>query len=207
MKEVGALLDDSVSENARTEAAELLKKKDLTPEDTQRLFELYLQREDTANFLHDFDELKTMFGDANEKDNFDWSEFRLEIEDDLARLEKDLKVADNPKLYGAKEPKSEKNTTPKDANGFSEDGKIVTVTDPTGKEVDVNLEDPVNLVDKDGNLWCGVILNSDTTQTTVPQERVLSHRALVCVGNMRGSCGYGMGKGKNAGDATNAAFR
>ena len=63
------------------------------------------------------------------------------------------------------------------------------------------------LRDKEGRLWSGVVLNTDMVQKTMPGNRVGTHRALVVVGKMRGSAGYGMGKGKTSGDAINAAFR
>ena len=36
---------------------------------------------------------------------------------------------------------------------------------------------------------------------------MLSFRALVVVGNLRGSAGFGVGKSKSIADATKAAFR
>ena len=41
----------------------------------------------------------------------------------------------------------------------------------------------------------------------MPGNKVLSHRALVVVGNLKGSAGFGFGKSSNVGDALKAAFR
>ena len=41
----------------------------------------------------------------------------------------------------------------------------------------------------------------------MPGNRVLTHRALVVIGNLRGAAGFGMGKGQTPPDAINAAFR
>ena len=37
--------------------------------------------------------------------------------------------------------------------------------------------------------------------------RIRTHRALVVIGNFKGTAGYGSGKGKQAKDALEAAFR
>ena len=61
--------------------------------------------------------------------------------------------------------------------------------------------------DHDGHLWSGIIVHSDTTQKITPGGRVMSHRCLVCIGNMKGVGGYGMGKGDTANTALTNAFR
>ena len=71
----------------------------------------------------------------------------------------------------------------------------------------VSLEKVSELTDKEGRVWSGAILDTDMVQKTMPGGRVMSHRALVVVGNLRGAAGFGMGKAKNSADAITAAFR
>jgi small subunit ribosomal protein S5 len=69
------------------------------------------------------------------------------------------------------------------------------------------MEDPRRLTDKDGHQWAGVILDSDYVQKTTAGGRVGSYRALVMVGNLQGTGGFGVGKSKTVPDAINSAFR
>jgi len=85
--------------------------------------------------------------------------------------------------------------------------KNITVSDEEGVDHVINLEDPLLLRDKTGFSWSGIVLDNDTTQKTMPGGRVMTHRCLVVVGNLRGTAGFGKGKGKNADDALNSAFR
>lgn len=61
--------------------------------------------------------------------------------------------------------------------------------------------------DHDGHLWSGIVVHADTTQKITPGGRIMSHRCLVCIGNMKGVGGYGMGKGETANVALTNAFR
>jgi hypothetical protein len=63
------------------------------------------------------------------------------------------------------------------------------------------------VADHDGHLWSGIVVHADTTQKITPGGQVMSHRALVCIGNMKGVGGYGMGKGETANIALSNAFR
>ena len=96
-----------------------------------------------------------------------------------------------------------------DAQKGKKDNPAVTVTteDEDDEKVQISLEDPAILQDQDGFCWSGVILNTDMVQHTMAGGRVLSHRALVCVGNLKGAAGFGMGKGKTGQDAVTGAFR
>lgn len=89
----------------------------------------------------------------------------------------------------------------------SEERKEYVIQNDDGSKETISLEDPMLLKDKTGHFWSGVVLDNDTTQKTMPGGRVMTHRCLVVVGNMRGTAGFGKGKGKNSDDALNAAFR
>ena len=75
------------------------------------------------------------------------------------------------------------------------------------EEVIVSLENIDQLIDREGRMWSGVILDTDNVQKTMPGGRVMSFRTLVCIGNLRGAAGFGMGKGDNAQASVHAAFR
>ena len=85
--------------------------------------------------------------------------------------------------------------------------KDIKVEGPDGNEETVVLEDVNELKDRDGHLWSGVILDTDTVSKTMPGNRMMSFRCLVAVGNLKGSAGFGMGKGKTQADALKYAFR
>jgi hypothetical protein len=79
--------------------------------------------------------------------------------------------------------------------------------DAEGNQLNVIEDKEGTLVDKSGNIWSTVILHTDTTQKTVPGMRVISFRALVFVGNLKGAGGFGMGKGNAGAEAITAACR
>ena len=68
-------------------------------------------------------------------------------------------------------------------------------------------KDRQRLIDEEGRMWEGLIIDTDTVQHTIPRGRYLQHRALVAIGNLEGAAGFGMGKGKEPADALAAAFR
>ncbi len=70
-----------------------------------------------------------------------------------------------------------------------------------------NSDDMVQLVDNDGRVWSGYILGQDVVQTTTAGGRIQSFRALVAVGNLRGTAGFGTGKADKGIAAVNKAFR
>lgn len=77
-----------------------------------------------------------------------------------------------------------------------------------GEEAEkINLEKLSELTDREGRVWSGAVLDTDLVQKPMPGGRVMSHRALVVVGNLRGAAGFGMGKGKGPAEAVTAAFR
>ena len=71
----------------------------------------------------------------------------------------------------------------------------------------ISLEDVNQVIDREGRVWSGVILDTDMVQKTMPGGRVMSHRCLVMVGNLQGAGGFGVGKGETAQAALRAAFR
>ena len=87
------------------------------------------------------------------------------------------------------------------------DMNVTVENDETGEKEQINLENPDKMIDKDGHVWAGAILDADMVQKTMPGNRIATHRVLVIVGNLRGAAGFGVGKGKMPQDAVNAAFR
>lgn len=197
LQNISFLLDTSSTESIKEEARSILKQKEITPEANSRLFELFLQRDDMASFCADFKDMNAFFGEKNESNPFDWSQFRIETGDDIDRLTADMREHEKQSFS-----LNNGNITRKS------DSKTIVINEVDGdKGTVISLEDPLQLKDKEGRLWSGAILNTDTVQKPMPGNRVNSHRALVVVGNMKGACGFGMGKGKTGGDAVNAAFR
>jgi len=56
-----------------------------------------------------------------------------------------------------------------------------------------NTNDMTTLTDSDTHIWSGVVLNSDMVQKTMAGGRVFSYRALVMIGNLKGTGGFGVG--------------
>lgn len=159
----------------------------------QQLFEIFLQRDDIAKFSHDFNEIAAVLGPIDQSDNFNWSQFRMETNEDVERL--------YVKAVELGEKAAEKNVNA--VLGENIEKQIAN----SSEAKKTTLLNPSILRDADGRMWSGVILDTDMVQKTMPGNRVGTHRALVVVGNLRGSAGYGMGKGKTTGDALNSAFR
>lgn len=168
--------------------------------DVSRLFSLFIQRHDMHKYTHDFREMKQLFGDANENDLFNWSTFTAADWDDMDKLYIDL--------FGhtVRQKKLDKLMKKKGIGGLNEHGEFVVEGDNGEEEAKV-LFDLSSVRDYDGHTWSGLVVNNDTTQKTTPQGRVMTHRVLVMIGNLRGAGGYGMGKGDTEGAALNAAFR
>lgn len=204
--DINHLLDSSLPSQVAQEAKELLEKRSNKSDNSinQRLFEIFLQREDMLQFSKDFKELSALYGAPDSKDPFNWTQFRMETNDQAAELYMKAKE------LGDKAIESQVNAILGESGKSGVDigdGIVIQGNGASEKEGQNSLESPTMLRDKEGRLWSGVVLNTDMVQKTMPGNRVGTHRALVVVGNMRGSAGYGMGKGKTSGDAINAAFR
>ena len=99
---VDMLIDPTVTKEVRDEANSLMKLgKKMDTASRQRLFELYIQREELSSFVHDFRELEMYFGPANPSDDFDWSQFRVEEWEDIAKIQAKMKLADDKFLQTA----------------------------------------------------------------------------------------------------------
>lgn len=211
----------------RREAEELLKAQ--VPDKT-RLFELFMQREDMDAFSKDFRALETQLGPMDEDDPFDWSQFRMDSEEEVLKLEKamqELEGRGGKPSKGARPERAEVPARPAQvpvqldeadtlfadeeetyeglATTSSQARRVRMRDAATGEERMV--EDHRQLRDQDEHLWSGVILNNDTTQKITPGVRILSFRTLVVVGNGRGTAGFGKGKGLTADLSLASAFR
>lgn len=152
---------------------------------TNRLFELYIKRDDMKKFAHDFEDLSNTLGKPDDTDPLSWGAFPSVYDDEMTDA--------NQKMYDMMPqlPKKKK----------EEDNKAEK------EEEQEDHYDSKVLMDSNGCLWSGLIINEDMTQKTTPAGRVMSHRCLVVIGNMRGSAGYGMGKGESINIALDCAFR
>ncbi|MGB4191438.1 MAG: hypothetical protein WBJ81_02675, partial [Rickettsiales bacterium] len=96
------------------------------------------------------------------------------------------------------------------AKGSSSDrkkSKMLNFRDEQGNLLNLTTNADGDMVDTSGNIWSMLVINTDTTQKTMPGNRVLSHRTLVMMGNLKGTGGFGMGKGKTPADSLTAACR
>lgn len=67
----------------------------------ERLFELYIQRQDLNMFVHDFRDSEAFFGPADASDPFDWSTFMVEDYDDVLKYKQLYKDAEDKMLAAA----------------------------------------------------------------------------------------------------------
>jgi hypothetical protein len=171
---------------------------------TQKLFEMFLHRQDMKKFAHDFDDMSAVFGEGLEDDNYAWNQYEGETGEDMDRLNKDLRSFNNfhAEQKALKEKEKERKRAEKDARR----GKV-PIVDSEGKDRTTLSFDPATVMDFDGHSWSGLIINEDTTQKITPGGRIMSHRCLVMIGNLRGVGGYGMGKGETAALALESGFR
>lgn len=86
-------------------------------------------------------------------------------------------------------------------------GEKLKFTDEGGNVLNIVENDKGEFVDKSGSVWSLLVVDTDTVQKTLAGGRFVSHRALVVMGNTKGSAGFGMGKGKDIPQAMSAAVR
>lgn len=219
LKDVNYILGPKASESVRKEVEGLIGKlSDKTKDDPaviSRLFDLFLQRADMASFVEDFKDFQSFFGEADESDPFNWTQMGLDIEDDVAKLQAALKALDEKKAENssakAKQKKDRGALTNSDDDAAVDKDAEVDVGQEGGRisfeAQERKREEMAKLIDPEGRVWSGIILNNDTTQKITPAGRVQSFRCLVAIGNLKGTAGIGMGKAKTAEACLNAAFR
>ena len=166
-----------------------------------------------------------MLGPENPDDAFDWSEFKIEVPADAERIARqyrmDLAALEEPKehegmprvLQNYVDGTSEYLST---ADAERENREVEILLQQRGEELKalpvlqeerIALGDISTLTDHDRYQWSGAVLDQDSVQHTMAGGRVFAARALVCIGNLRGSGGFGVGKAKSFPDAVQAAFR
>lgn len=163
-KDIQFLLTENAPEDIKREASQLMQGAS-TKVKKNRLFELFLQREDMVQFVADFHEMTAFLGDADENDPFDWSQFKIDGDEDLERLreamvKKDLEAS----LYYVDEEGELKESSMKTlaGKGMNKSANTDDVVIKEGNtEVDEpNLEDPLNMIDSEGRQWSGKLLSS-----------------------------------------------
>ena len=85
--------------------------------------------------------------------------------------------------------------------------KGLKFADDEGNRLNIVPDRNGDFVDESGTAWSMVVIDTDTTQKTLAGGRFVTHRALVVMGNLKGSAGFGMGKGKGPPEALTAACR
>jgi hypothetical protein len=204
LKEAKDLLDRLVAmEKDQSRGRQKGKESEKTPAESaekeavsNRLFDIFVQTKERLRFSKDFADLRRVqahspLGD-NTEDPLHWSKFALEHEDEKAaelwqQLVDQSKRAEEErlaKIMGEKIPSSSGSTSESTAAATEGDAPSdeVVVHNEDNEEVKISLLNPSLLMDEAGDIWSGVILDTDVTQKTMPGNRVLSHRALVVVG-------------------------
>jgi len=217
------LLNGTQNVELLKEAKRLLSLKNMSPSDQSELFELFIQRDDMNIFLSDYQDFVAAYGSPDESDPLNWSQFMILNSDDIKRLqsamiqrEKDLDA--NPSLMNDSSI-SESHYMNGSSDRSSSDGQSLPLRSSKSRqmEYDIDLGDgktekikvgeKSKYADPTGRAWSGLIIDTDTVQKTLPGMRVISYRALVMIGNLRGVGGFGTGKAATPSKAIEAAFR
>ena len=261
LTDIDYILADGAPNDVKAEARFLLKEKDAidklmapyandetharVPKDIKkrldktvnRLFQMFIQREDMKQFSNDFDDIEASLGPADPDDAYEWNNFMCNDEESLNALAEDLRfyngstksdrkdTAREKKIADAKQKRRDRREGVMQSGVNSEanetDKDVVEGEVDAGSQKDTDVDffqnmkekeaydnfDADRLMDYDGHVWSGVIVHQDTTQKVVPGERIISYRCLVSIGNRKGAGGFGMGKGADADIALRNAFR
>ena len=70
---------------------------------SERLFQIYTQKEEMNMLVHDFRETEAFFGPADTTDMYNWSQFLIENSADLEKYTKDVKESEAMALQKANE--------------------------------------------------------------------------------------------------------
>ena len=176
------------------------------------------------SFTNDFKELQALYGPQDDKDPYNWSQFKMNTDDDLDALEAEIADAEGKSRHSKLRKSSEERIVQDfdvaeyateeadmdaegDASADDRPRRIKFTDIDSGEEKLVPIEDHKLLRDDEGHLWAGFIIHNDTTQKITPGVRILSFRTLVVVGNGRGTAGFGKGKGLTADLSLASAFR
>ena len=100
-KDINCIIDENATPSMITEVKKLLAQQlDVAVVD-QRLFELYIQRQELNMLTHDFRTSEAFFGAADETNAFDWSQFLVEDWKDVEKYEEKVKAAEAKLLLAA----------------------------------------------------------------------------------------------------------
>ena len=101
-RDIEYLLDPKRSSPSMIEEARTLLSSPvlLTKDITQGLFDFYLQRDDLLTFAADFRNMTTLFGEADEGDALNWSQFDIANTDDLERITQAIRARELDLQYG-----------------------------------------------------------------------------------------------------------
>lgn len=185
-----------------------------------RLFDIFIQREDKLDLSEGIEGYMRLFGRPvliGDGVLHRWlSEDEIEDADDSEPESEhvpgtiELQTSDN-KSDVTSSSSSVKSSSRNDSRAFPDDIDLDDDDDEDedGKEEvkEMTKFSATEVRDEYGFVWHGTVLDTDSVQKTMPGKRIASNRALVVIGNMRGTAGFGSGKGKTAALAVEAAFR
>lgn len=196
-----------------------------------RLFDIFIQREDKLDLSEGIEAYMRLFGRPVligegvlhrwiSEDEID-EDSEVEGEQASANSSSELlpsqsKALDRDGVSPSSSSVSSSSRSESSESGVEEDKAAVSDADldDDDDEDDDNTEvkemtqfSATEVRDEYGFVWHGTVLDTDSVQKTMPGKRIASNRALVVIGNMRGTAGFGSGKGKTGALAVEAAFR
>lgn len=196
-------------------------------ENTGRLFEIFIQREDMLKYSSDFADIEVMLGPANNTTGniSEWNNLLLEKRELYVNIDEVLRSF-NPnkkqkleldekkkKIILLDEEDGEKENTNGEEDETTNNGEVLeggVISDEQFLQEGLEKKSYFNVEmsrDHDGHIWNTIIVHEDQTQVVTSGGRVQSFRILLTIGNLKGVGGYGMGKGLTPQQALNSAFR
>ena len=94
MKDISFIVDDNSTPAMIAEVKSLLAAPLETAIADERLFELFVQRQELSMLTHDFRDSELFFGPADSSDIFNWTNFGVEEWEDITKIQDAMKAAD-----------------------------------------------------------------------------------------------------------------
>lgn len=98
MKDINFIVDANSTPAMVAEVKALLAAPLETAVADERLFELFVQRQELSMLTHDFRDSELFFGPPDSNDEFNWTNFGIEEWEDVTRLQGAMKAADEQAL-------------------------------------------------------------------------------------------------------------
>lgn len=223
---------DELFQEAQKILNDILVNENNAEERKNRLFDIFIQREDKLDLSEGIEAYMRLFGRPVligdgvfhrwiSEDEVDEDDSEGEDEQANANSSSELQTSQSKALdrddVSPSSSSVSSSTRSESSESGEEDKSVVPNEDDFDEDDDEDDNDAevkgmtqfsaTEIRDEYGFVWQGTVLDTDSVQKTMPGKRIASSRALVVIGNMRGTAGFGSGKGKTAALAVEAAFR